>query len=251
MLWVMMWSGNLEPERPMSQANEFIFPAPAIVSLPIAGNNARFPVRRIYCVGRNYLEHIRELGNDEKEPPIFFTKPRDAIVQNGATIPYACVTQNFHYELELAVALQSGGYNIPEEQALTHVFGYAVALDMTRRDLQKQLTAKAAPWDVAKAFDHSAPCGTIHPVSQVGHLDSGPIQLRVNGEVKQDSDLKQMIWNVPQIIAHLSRLFELQAGDVILTGTPSGVGPVQPGDVLLGEIDKLSALTIHIGAPCA
>lgn len=228
----------------------YVFPVPEIVSLPIAGSDARFPVRRIYCVGRNYLEHIRELGNDEKEPPIFFTKPRDAIVQDGATIPYASATTNFHYELELAVALQSGGYNIPEDQALSHVFGYGVALDMTRRDLQKQLSAKAGPWDVSKGFDHSAPCAAIHPVGDVGHPASGQIRLSVNGEVKQDSDLKQMIWNVPQIIAHLSRLFDLRAGDLILTGTPAGVGPVQPGDVLVGEIDSLGTLTIRIGAPC-
>lgn len=227
----------------------YVFPVPAVVSLPVTGSDARFPVRRIYCVGRNYLEHIRELGNDEKEPPIFFTKPRDAIVQDGATVPYASVTQNFHYELELAVALRSGGCNIPEDQALSHVFGYAVALDMTRRDLQKQLSAKAGPWDVAKGFDHSAPCAAIHPAESVGHPASGHIRLTVNGEVKQDSDLKQMIWNVPQIIAHLSRLFDLQAGDLILTGTPAGVGPVQPGDVLVGEIDTLGTLTIRIGAP--
>ncbi|GAB2905555.1 fumarylacetoacetate hydrolase family protein [Uliginosibacterium flavum] len=229
----------------------YVFPAPAVVSLPVAGSDARFPVRRIYCVGRNYLEHIRELGNDEKEPPIFFTKPRDAIVQDGASIPYASVTQNLHYELELAVALQSGGYNIPEDQALSHVFGYAVALDMTRRDLQKQLSAKGSPWDVGKGFDHSAPCAAIHPASSVGHPASGLIRLSVNGEVKQNSDLKQMIWNVPQIIAHLSRLFDLQAGDLILTGTPAGVGPVQPGDVMVGEIDSLGTLTIRIGEPCA
>lgn len=232
----------------MHSSADFVLPLPAITSLPVAGSNARFPVRRIYCVGRNYLEHIRELGNDEKEPPIFFTKPRDAIVQDGETIPYASATQNFHFELELAVALQSGGYNIPEDQALSHVFGYAVALDMTRRDLQKQLTAKAAPWDVAKGFDHSAPCGPIHPASNVGHPNAGSIRLTVNGEVKQDSDLAAMIWKVPQIISRLSAFFDLQAGDVILTGTPAGVGPVQPGDVLVGEIDTLGSLTTRIGA---
>lgn len=235
----------------MSATPDYVVPVPAVVSLPVAGSAARFPVRRIYCVGRNYLDHIRELGNDEKEPPIFFTKPRDAIEQDGATIPYASATGNYHFELELAVALQSGGYNIPAGTALEHVFGYAVALDMTRRDLQKQLTAKAGPWDVAKAFDHSAPCGTIHPAAQVGHPDAGRIHLTVNGETKQDADLKAMIWDVPHIIAHLSRLFELQAGDIILTGTPAGVGPVQTGDTLVGSIDGLGTLSIHIGAPCA
>lgn len=232
----------------MSPAAAFVLPVPPVVSLPVAGNAARFPVRRIYCVGRNYLDHIRELGNDEKEPPIFFSKPRDAIEQDGATIPYAPATENYHFELELAVALHSGGLNIPEEQALDHVFGYAVALDMTRRDLQKQLTAKAAPWEVAKGFDHSAPCGAIHPVSAVGHPERGNIRLTVNGEIRQDADLAAMIWTVPQIISRLSAFFELQPGDIILTGTPAGVGPVQPGDLLVGTIEGLGALNIRIGA---
>ncbi len=227
---------------------EYVIPVPPVVDLPVAGSTARFPVRRIYCVGRNYLEHIRELGNDEKEPPIFFTKPRDAIVQDASSIPYALATENYHYELELAVAIGSGGSNIPEAEALQHVFGYAVALDMTRRDLQKQLTAKAGPWDVAKAFDHSAPCAAIHPVESVGHPARGNIRLTVNGEVKQDSDLAAMIWNVPQIISRLSAFFELQPGDIIMTGTPAGVGPVQPGDVLVGSIDGLGTLTTTIGA---
>ncbi len=229
-------------------AADFVLPVPPVVSLPVVGSEARYPVRRLYCVGRNYLEHIRELGNDEKEPPIFFTKPRDAIVQDGETIPYALATANYHYELELAVALKSGGSNITEEQALDHVYGYAIALDMTRRDLQKQLTSKSGPWDVAKAFDQSAPCGAIHPVASVGHPARGGIRLTVNGELKQDSDLAAMIWNVPQIISRLSAFFDLQPGDIILTGTPAGVGPVQPGDVLVGTIDGLGTLTTRIGA---
>lgn len=229
-------------------AADFVLPVPPVVSLPVVGSEARYPVRRLYCVGRNYLEHIRELGNDEKEPPIFFTKPRDAIVQDGETIPYALATANYHYELELAVALKSGGSNITEEQALDHVYGYAIALDMTRRDLQKQLTSKSGPWDVAKAFDQSAPCGAIHPVPSVGHPARGGIRLAVNGELKQDSDLAAMIWNVPQIISRLSAFFDLQPGDIILTGTPAGVGPVQPGDVLVGTIDGLGTLTTRIGA---
>lgn len=230
---------------------QYVVPATARPSLPVAGSHARFPVRRIYCVGRNYLEHIRELGNDEKQPPIFFTKPADAIVQDGSTIAYASVTQNLHYELELAVALQSGGYNIAEADALSHIYGYAVALDMTRRDIQKQLSSKGNPWDVAKGFDQSCPVGTVHPVSAVGHFSAGKIQLKVNGEVKQDSDLSLMIWNVPQIIAELSRYFELHAGDLILTGTPAGVGPVVPGDVMVGSIDRLGSLTISVGPAAA
>lgn len=229
-------------------SESFVIPVPPVISLPVAGSSARYPVRRIYCVGRNYLDHIREMNNDEKEPPVFFSKPRDAIVQDGATIPYARASDNFHYEIELAVALGSGGHDIPAERALEHVFGYAIALDMTRRDLQRQLSAKGAPWDVAKGFDHSAPCGAIHPASVVGHLSAGRIRLAVNDEIRQDSDLGAMIWQVAPIISHLSALFELHAGDLILTGTPSGVGPVQPGDRLVGSIDGLGSLTTQIGA---
>ncbi|MEC5387247.1 fumarylacetoacetate hydrolase family protein [Uliginosibacterium sp. H3] len=229
-------------------AQEFVVAPPATVSLPVAGSNARFPVRRIYCVGRNYLDHIREMGNDVKEPPIFFAKPTDAIVQDGATIAYAAVTENFHYEVELAVAIGRSGHNITEGEALSHVFGYAVALDMTRRDLQKALSSKGSPWDVAKGFDQACPCGTIHPAASVGKIDDGAIKLSVNGEVKQQSTLDHMIWNVPQIIAELSRLFVLQPGDLLLTGTPAGVGPVIPGDVMVGSIDKLGSLTITVGA---
>ncbi|GAB4059938.1 fumarylacetoacetate hydrolase family protein [Uliginosibacterium sediminicola] len=231
----------------MPVQHEYVFAPPATTSLPVTGGNARFPVRRIYCVGRNYLDHIRELGNDEKEPPIFFTKPRDAIVQDGDTIPYALATENYHFELELAVALHSGGYNIAAQEAQRHIFGYAIALDMTRRDLQKKLADKGKPWDVAKGFDHSCPCGPVFPVSQVGQLSSGRIHLAVNGQTRQDATLEQMIWGVPEIIAELSRHFELAAGDLILTGTPAGVGPIQPGDVLVGSIDKLGQLTTLIG----
>jgi fumarylpyruvate hydrolase len=227
---------------------EFVVAPPATVSLPVSGTNARFPVRRIYCVGRNYVDHIREMGNDEKQPPIFFSKPADAIVQDGATIAYAAVTENFHYEVELAVAIGRSAHNITERDALSHVYGYAVALDMTRRDLQKALSSKGSPWDVAKGFDESCPCGTIHPAAGLGDIHDAGIKLTVNGEVKQQSTLDHMIWNVPQIIAELSRLFVLQAGDLVLTGTPAGVGPVVPGDVMVGSIDKLGSLTITVGA---
>lgn len=225
----------------------FEFSPPPVVALPIAGRATRFPLRRIYCVGRNYLEHVRELGNDEAAPPIFFTKPRDAIVQDGGTISYPSATQDFHFELELAVAMRSGGHDIDAGHALTHVFGYAVALDMTRRDLQKALIAKAAPWDLSKGFDQSCPCGPIHPADEVGRLEAGRIHLGVNGKTRQDSDLALMIWKVPQIIANLSRFVSLQAGDLILTGTPHGVGPVVPGDVMVGAIEGLGTLTITVG----
>ncbi|MDB5816001.1 MAG: fumarylacetoacetate hydrolase [Rhodocyclales bacterium] len=226
---------------------EFVVTPPATVSLPVSGTEARFPVRRIYCVGRNYLDHIRELGNDEKQPPIFFAKPADAIVQDGATIAYAAVTENFHYEVELVVAIGKSGHNIGETDALSHVYGYAVALDMTRRDLQKALSSKGSPWDVAKGFDESCPCGTVYPVASVGNINDNSITLTVNGEVKQQATLDLMIWNVPQVIAELSRLFILQPGDLILTGTPAGVGPVVPDDVMVGSIDKLGTLTIRVG----
>lgn len=230
---------------------EYVVPAPVQASLPVAGSAARFPVRRIFCVGRNYLAHIRELGNDEKAPPIFFTKPADAVVEDGSTIPYASVTRDFHYELELAVAIGSGGRDIAEVDAPSHIYGYAVALDMTRRDIQKQLSSKGSPWDVSKGFDHSCPVGPVHPVDAVGHFTAGRIHLEVNGETRQDSDLSLMIWNVPQIIAELSRFFELKAGDLILTGTPAGVGPVVPGDVMTGSIDRLGSLTISVGPAAA
>jgi fumarylpyruvate hydrolase len=230
----------------MSHISEFVVAPSPVVSLPVAGSAGRFPVRRIYCVGRNYLAHIRELGNDEKEPPIFFTKPRDAIVQDGRELPYASSTEDFHFELELAVALQSGGRNIAPEAALAHVYGYAVALDMTRRDLQRKLSSKSAPWDVAKAFDDSCPCAAIQPVSTVGHPSAGRVHLQVNGQTRQDGDLAQMIWDVPNIIAHLSKFFTLEAGDLILTGTPAGVGPVLPGDEMVGTIDGVGELRVRI-----
>lgn len=234
----------------MNTVSRYPFPPPATSELPIDGSELRFPVRRIFCVGRNYLEHIRELAHDEKQPPIFFMKPAETIVQDGSEIPYATLTRNFHYELELAVALQSGGYNLPVEQALTHVYGYAVALDMTKRDIQKALIEHAQPWEVAKAFDHSCPCGPVHPAAQVGHISAGRICLKVNDEIRQDSDISLLIWNIPQIIAELSRHFELKPGDLILTGTPHGVGAVQPGDRLEGSIAGLGSLNIRIGA-CA
>lgn len=225
-------------------ANGFVVEAPQQVTLPVAGKAERFPVRRIYCVGRNYVAHVREMGgNEDRDPPIFFQKPTDAIVQDGATIPYATMTKDFHHEMELTVVLKSGGYNIPESEALDHVYGYCVGLDMTRRDIQ----GSGKPWEIAKSFDQSCPCGPITPVEKVGHISSGSIKLTVNGEAKQDSDVNLLIWKVPEIIANLSTYFELHAGDIILTGTPHGVGPVGPGDELVGTIAGLEPLTIRIG----
>ncbi len=219
--------------------------------IPIVGTEDVFPVRRIYCIGRNYAAHAREMGADPtREPPFFFQKPTDAIqnVKIGeiADHPYPSLTKNYHYEAELVAALKMGGKNIPVDKALDHVFGYAVGLDMTRRDLQRAAGDEKKPWEIGKAFDHSAPIGPIHPVEKVGHFQSGKIQLSVNGEVKQKSDLTHMIWSVAEQIAKLSEAFELFPGDVIYSGTPENVGPVVKGDVITVSIDKLPDLSIKI-----
>jgi fumarylpyruvate hydrolase len=222
--------------------------APAVRAvLPVHGTSEKFPVRRIYCVGRNYIAHVREMGGDEtRDPPIFFQKPTDSIVQDGASIPYPPMTSDYHYELELVVAIKKGGRDISSANALDHIYGYGIGLDMTRRDLQMNLGKSGLPWEAGKAFDNSCPCGPIHPVEKVGHVLEGSIRLTVDGKAKQDSDLKLMIWKVPEIIANLSKFFTLQPGDIILTGTPAGVGPVVPGNELVGSIDKLGTLTVRI-----
>lgn len=232
----------------MNKIERFAVAPPERVVLPVAGSDLGFPVRRIYCVGRNYVAHIREMGGDEaRDPPVFFQKPTDSIVHDGATIPYPSLSENYHHELELVVALKSGGRNIPASEALGHVYGYGIALDMTRRDLQKRLSDAGLPWEDSKSFDQSCPCGPIHPVASVGHIASGAIRLTVNGKATQDSDVSLLIWKIPEIIANLSEAYELFPGDIILTGTPHGVGPVNPGDVLVGTIDKLGSLTVRIG----
>lgn len=225
---------------------DYVIPAPPQVSLEIAGQSARFPVRRIFCVGRNYAAHIREMGGDERDPPFYFCKPADAIVPTGSSIDYPPQTSNLHYEVELVAAIGKGGADISEDKALDHVWGYAVGLDMTRRDVQIAHREKKRPWDMGKAFDQSAPCAVLHPVSEVGHLPKGRIWLKVNGETKQDSDLELMIWNLQETIANLSGLVTLAPGDLIYTGTPDGVGPVVPGDVMHGHIDGLSDLEITV-----
>ena len=222
------------------------FPVPEAVLLPINGSSQHYPVRRIYCVGRNYLAHIRELGNDEREPPFFFAKHRDMIVQNGKTCAYPALTKDYQHEVELVVAMKSGGMNIPVERALEHVYGYAVGLDMTRRDQQNLMKSKQLPWEIGKSFEDSAPCGAIYPVDQVGHLSKGRIHLAVNGKTTQDSDLAKMIWNVPEIINALSIQAELKAGDLIFTGTPEGVGPLQRGDRMTARIDRLGELAVTV-----
>ncbi len=227
---------------------KIILPEPQAIVLPVAAVDSYFPVRRIYCVGRNYVEHIREMKEaDERDPPFFFQKPADSIVLDGGVVPYPPLTKNLHHEIELVVGIGNGGRNISVAKALDHVFGYAIGLDMTRRDLQRDAKDRGLPWEVGKSFDHSAPCGPLHMVAQVGHIQEGSIALTVNGVPKQKGDLSAMIWKVPEIISNLSTLFELKPGDLIFTGTPSGVGPVLPGDRLEGTVDGLGSLHITIG----
>ncbi|HEY0879600.1 MAG TPA: fumarylacetoacetate hydrolase family protein [Zeimonas sp.] len=223
-------------------------PEPTVVA--VVGHPAPFPVRRIYCVGRNYLEHIREMKEgDERDPPFFFQKPADAIVPDGGSVPYPPATDDLQFEVELVVAIGGGGHDLPVSRALDAVYGYAVGIDLTRRDRQRESFAKGLPWEIGKAFDHSAPCGSVHPAAVVGHRLTGEIRLAVNGELRQRGDLRQMIWNVPEIVAQLSRLYELAPGDLVMTGTPAGVGPVRPGDRLEASIEGLSPLTVTIVSP--
>ncbi len=218
---------------------------PATPTLPVAESGAVFPVGRIYCVGRNYADHAREMGHDpDREPPFFFMKPADAIVQNGASIPFPQATEDLHHEIEMVVALGKGGANIKVANALDHVWGYGVGLDMTRRDIQGEAKKMGRPWEMGKAFDNSAPCTGLKPVSMVGHPAKGAIWLKVNGTVKQKGDLSEMIWNVPETIAYLSGLVTLRPGDLIYSGTPAGVGPIKPGDRLEGHVDGVGDLII-------
>jgi len=228
-------------------STSFVIPAPVIPSLPVVGDSKRFPVNRIYCVGRNYADHAREMGHDpDREPPFFFMKPATAIVTDGQAMAYPALSKDVHHELEMVVALGKGGANIPADQALDHVWGYGLGLDMTRRDLQGEAKKMGRPWDTGKAFDQSAPCSALVPVSQCGHRSKGRIYLTVNGQVKQDGDLAMMIWNVPETIAYLSTLFTLMPGDLIFSGTPAGVAAVQRGDVLEGHVDGLPVLHTKI-----
>ena len=225
----------------------YVIPVGTPTSVAVAGTADRFPVHRIYCVGRNYAAHTREMGHDpDREPPFFFQKPADTLVAEGGEFPYPSASNDVHYEMELVVALAQGGRDIPPEQALDCVFGYGVGLDMTRRDLQNEAKDMGRPWESGKAFEYSAPCSRLHPVSQVGHPDKGAIWLTVNGETKQQADLADMIWDVPHIIAYLSQLFTLQPGDLIYTGTPAGVGPIQPGDVMRGGVENVGELEIKV-----
>ncbi|AUA56235.1 2-keto-4-pentenoate hydratase/2-oxohepta-3-ene-1,7-dioic acid hydratase (catechol pathway) [Achromobacter spanius] len=229
----------------------FVFAPAAPVAVPIAGGQDAFPVRRVYCVGRNYAAHAREMGFDpDREPPFFFCKPADAVVPvaDGQTLelPYPPETANLHYEIELVAAIGQGGANIAVDNALQHVWGYAVGLDMTRRDLQMKMREAGRPWELGKAFDQSAPIGPLHPAASVAGIEQAGIWLQVNGADKQRSDIGKLIWSVAETIAYLSRYFRLEPGDLIYTGTPEGVGPVVRGDKMLGGVDGLGTLSVQM-----
>ncbi|MEZ5971892.1 MAG: fumarylacetoacetate hydrolase family protein [Hyphomonadaceae bacterium] len=225
----------------------FAISPPPQPSVAIAGSDQRFPVRRIFCVGRNYADHVREMGNDPKsEPPLFFSKPADAVVESGAAIAYPSNTSNLHHEVELVIAIGSGGLNIDEASALSHVWGYAVGVDLTRRDRQAEAKKAGTPWDTAKGFDHSAPVGALTPVSASGDPAHARIWIKVNGEMRQDAATGDMIWSVPEIVAALSRWWELKPGDLIFTGSPSGVAALNPGDTIECGIDGLAPLSFSI-----
>lgn len=216
-------------------------------SVAIAGSETRFPLHRVYCVGWNYAEHVREMGSEpDREPPIFFMKPLDAVVPTGSHVPYPPATENLHYEIELVVAIGLSGTAIPRENALDYVWGYGVGIDMTRRDLQAVAKKRGQPWEPSKSFDAAAPVSELHSAAEIGHPDAGRIWLEVNGEVRQDGDIAQLIWNVPEIIEHLSELFVLQPGDLIYTGTPAGVSAVVSGDRLRGGVDRVATIEVTI-----
>ena len=224
----------------------FVLPPPPRVAIPVLGSSAPYAVRRIYCVGRNYAEHIREMGGDERQPPFFFQKPTDAIVGDGAHIPYPSITSDFQHEIELVLAVGRAGSDIPPEQAADHIFGQAVGIDLTRRDVQVDARKTGRPWEIGKAFDRSAPIGLLHPTNGSALLQAGAISLAVNGETRQSSDLSQMIWNCADIVSQLSRQYRLEPGDLIYTGTPAGVGPLKVGDEVVGRVAELTPLTVTI-----
>ena len=226
---------------------KFVFPPQSQAALPIRGNDAVFPVNRVYCVGRNYAAHAIEMGHDpDKEPPFFFQKNPDNILLEGNDFPYPPMTKDVHHEIEMVVALKSGGDNIPANKALDIVYGYGVSLDMTRRDLQGQMKKLGRPWEIGKAFEHSAPCTELVPAEDIGHPNAGAVWLKINGETRQEGDLNQLIWKIPDMISYLSDLFTLHSGDIILTGTPSGVGPVHKGDKMHGHVAGVGDLRVNV-----
>lgn len=231
----------------MIDASLYAFPPPPCPSLPIVGSDKKYPIHRIYCVGRNFAEHAVEMGHDpNKEPPFFFQKNPDNVNLVGNAFPYPSMSSDVHFEIEMVVALKGGGSDIPTSEALEKVFGYAVGLDMTRRDLQSEAKDLRRPWEVGKSFEHSAPCSALVPVEKIGHPTTGLIWVDVNGTRRQTGDLNQMIWKVPETISYLSKLFRLAAGDLIFTGTPAGVGKIVKGDVMDCHVDGVGHLTVPV-----
>ena len=229
---------------------QYLFTPPAVVSVPVIGKTEQFPVHRIYCVGRNYEEHAKEMGFTGREPPFFFLKPADALVfapsRQTVNMPYPSLTKNFHHEIELVVAIGKGGKNISAANAMQHIYGYAVGLDMTRRDLQNEMKKQGRPWCIGKGFDHSAPMGPITPVAQAGDVENAEIYVQVNGQDRQRSHVSKLIWNIAETIEHLSAAWELQPGDLIFTGTPEGVAAVVTGDTLVGAVAGLGEIKVHV-----
>lgn len=227
---------------------EFVIPQPLTASLPVGGSNKRFPLRRVFCVGRNYAAHAREMGQDpDREPPFFFSKPADAVIDASGVVPYPTLTSNLHHEVEMVVALKAGGSNVSESRVMELVWGYGVGVDLTRRDVQDVAKKLSRPWDWAKGFDASAPCSPLYPVEAVGHPSEGRIWLDVNGVSKQSGNLTELIWSVEEVISHISRAVALEPGDLIFTGTPAGVGALQPGDVVKGGVEGVADFTFTVG----
>jgi fumarylpyruvate hydrolase len=236
-------------EKVVMNETSFVFPPRPRPSIAICNRAERVPVRRVLCVGRNYAAHARELGNDDRQPPFFFLKPADAVVESGTVVPYPPLTRNLHHEIELVVVIGRGGADIATERALGHVYGYAVGIDLTRRDLQFAARDAGKPWDWGKSFDCCAPCSPVVPAERAGHPGAARIWLGVNGTIRQDANLSEMIWSVPEVIAAASTAMHLEAGDLIYTGTPAGVGALMPGDQVHGGVDGVATIEISIGDP--
>jgi fumarylpyruvate hydrolase len=231
----------------MTKERSYLFAPAAVPVLPVRGTDKLFPVHRIYCVGRNYAEHAKEMGHDpNREPPFFFQKNPDSLIPGGGDFPYPAKSADVHHEFEMVVALLHGGTDIPADRALDCVYGYAVGFDMTRRDLQAEAKKLGRPWEVGKAFESAAPCSEIVPAAAIGHPAKGAVWLKVNGELRQQGDLTQLIWGVPEMISYLSGLFALKPGDLIFSGTPAGVGPVKRGDLLQGGVDGIGEITVRV-----